>query len=184
MVCNKCVVYAQLYCNFVYAAAVAIQFSSTYGFNPITSSPHYHQSNGLAEHTVKTVKRMLITSPDVNLALLSYRATPLPWCGLSPAELLMGRVIRTDVPQDVKTFTPEWSYLPTYRDKEKRYREVQKQNYDHPHRTRRLPELPNNTIPGTLFHLHQSQGHIMLKYRLVKLGETVHINFEDQSNSI
>ena len=27
----------------------------------------------------------------------------------------------------------------------------------------------------TLFHLHQSQGHIMLKYRLVKLGETVHI---------
>ena len=121
------------------------QFSSTYGFNHITSSPHYHQSNGLAERTVKTVKRMLTTSPDVNLALLSYRATPLPWCGLSPAELLMGRVIRTDVPQDVKTFTPEWSYLPMYRDKEKRYREAQKQNYDRHHRTRRLPELPNNT---------------------------------------
>ena len=87
------------------------QFSSTYGFNHITSSPHYHQSNGLAECTVK---RMLTISPDrdVNLALLSYRAMPLPWCGFSPAKLLMGCVIKTDVPQDVNKFKPEWSYLP------------------------------------------------------------------------
>ena len=85
------------------------QFSSTYGFNHITSSPHYHQSNGLAECTVK---RMLTTSPDVNLALLSYRATPLPWCVFSPAELLMGCVIKTYVSQDVNKFKSEWSYLP------------------------------------------------------------------------
>ena len=45
---------------------------------------------------VKTVKKLL---EDIYMALLSYRATPLPWCGLSPAELLMGRKIRTDVPQ-------------------------------------------------------------------------------------
>ena len=32
------------------------KFSSTYGFNHITSSPHYHQSNGLVERTVKTVQ--------------------------------------------------------------------------------------------------------------------------------
>ena len=63
------------------------QFPSSYRFNHITSSPHYHQSNGLAERTMKTVKRMLDTPPDVNLSLLSYRATPLPWCGVSPAEL-------------------------------------------------------------------------------------------------
>ena len=66
------------------------QFSSSYRFNYVISSPHYHQSNGLGERTVKTVKRMLATSPDVNLALLSYRAMLLPWCGLSPVELLMG----------------------------------------------------------------------------------------------
>ena len=71
------------------------QFATTYGFNHITSSPCYPQSNGLAERTVRTVKRQFSDSPDPFLALLSYRATPLP---RSPAELLMGRVIKTDVP--------------------------------------------------------------------------------------
>ena len=60
---------------------------------------------------MKTVKGMLATSPDVNLALLSYRATPLPWCGLSAAELLMDQVIRTDVPQGVSKYKPEWLYV-------------------------------------------------------------------------
>ena len=88
----------------------------------------------------------------------------------------MGCVIRTDAPQDLKTFTPEWSYLPMYQEKENRYREDQKQNYDRHHRTRSLPELPNDTsvwvstpqgqIPGKSLYLHQSQlqGHIMLNY--------------------
>ena len=75
------------------------QFASTYGFNHITSSPYYPQSNGLAEHMVKTIKSLLQETSDTYLALLSYRATPLPWCRLSPAELLMGRRLRTDVPQ-------------------------------------------------------------------------------------
>lgn len=39
------------------------------------------------------------------MALLSYRATP---CGLTPAELLMERRIKTDVPQMKKVFIPDW----------------------------------------------------------------------------
>ena len=70
------------------------QFSSTYGFYHETISPYYHQSNGQAECTVKTVEALLSKSADPYLALLSYRATPLPWCRLSPAQLLMGRTIR------------------------------------------------------------------------------------------
>ena len=83
------------------------EFATTYGFNHITSSPYYPQSDGLAERTVRMVKRLFSNSPDPFLALLSYRATPLPWCGLSPAELLMGHVIRKDVPQTTSKFYPE-----------------------------------------------------------------------------
>ena len=36
---------------------------------------------------------------DPPLALLSYRAIPFPWCGRSPAELLIGRKLRTLLPR-------------------------------------------------------------------------------------
>ena len=74
-------------------------FASKYCFQHVTSSPHYPQSNGLVKRKVQTVKHLLNNSTDQHSALLSYRATPLPWCGRSPAELLMGRCIRTDIPQ-------------------------------------------------------------------------------------
>ena len=61
------------------------EFAVRYCFTHMTSSSHYPQSNGLAERTVKTVKKLISNTDDPYLALLSYRATPLPWCGLSPA---------------------------------------------------------------------------------------------------
>ena len=81
------------------------------GFNHVTSSPYYPQSNGLAEWTVKTVKALLEQSNDWYLALLTYRATPFPCCGLSPAELLMGQRVKTDVPQAQQLFTLNWPRL-------------------------------------------------------------------------
>ena len=73
-------------------------FADCYGFDHVTSGPHYPQSNGLAERTVKTIKSLFANSPDPYMALMNYRATPLPLCNLSPAELSMGRQIHTDVP--------------------------------------------------------------------------------------
>ena len=69
------------------------EFASHFGFSHTSSSPHFPQSNGYAERAVKTVKGCLKKSKDPYLALFSYRATPLPWWNLSPAELLMGRHI-------------------------------------------------------------------------------------------
>ena len=51
-------------------------FATTYRFHHITSSPHFPQSNGLAERTVRTVKKLLQGSKDPFMALLSYHTTP------------------------------------------------------------------------------------------------------------
>ncbi len=65
-----------------------------YNFSHVTSSPLFPQSNGHAERTVQTVKRLLKESTDPYKAMLSYRSTPIPWCNLSPTQLLMGRQVR------------------------------------------------------------------------------------------
>ena len=48
------------------------QFSLTYGFKHVTSSPYYPQGNGHAECMVKTVKSLLRQTSDMALTLLSY----------------------------------------------------------------------------------------------------------------
>ena len=120
------------------------QFAESYGFCHLTSSPHYPQANGQAERAVRTVKGLLEHSPDPYMALLSYRATPMPWCGLSPSELLMGRRIRTDVPQLKKLLVPNWPHVKDFRSLDEKFKAEQKHNYDVRHRVRPLPTLPDN----------------------------------------
>ena len=91
------------------------EIRQSYGFVHVTSSPYHTQSNGLAERTVKTVKHLLENSQDIHSALSTYRATPMPWCGLSPAELLMGCRVCTDVPQIKHLFIHKWPYLKNFR---------------------------------------------------------------------
>jgi transposase InsO family protein len=43
------------------------EFANAYEFTHITSSPHYPQSNGLAEQTVKTVKKLLKLAEDLHV---------------------------------------------------------------------------------------------------------------------
>ena len=129
-------------------------FANSYEFNQVTSSPRFPQSNGQVERTVQTVKRMLKRSNDPYLALLSYRATLLPWCDLSPAQLSMGRRIRTPIPQTNKLLVPNWAYLKTFREMNKQFKQSQKSNFDKRHRARELSSIPDNT--DDLDHVRKS----------------------------
>ena len=74
------------------------RFAKDYCFNFTTCSPHYHQSNGLAEKSVRTIKSMLKKAnkekKDSYTALMEYK----PILGkYSPNELLMSRLTRTKI---------------------------------------------------------------------------------------
>ena len=120
-------------------------FANKYNFQHCTSSPHFPSSNGQAERAVQTVKNLLKNATDPFLALLSYRATPLPWCGRSPSELLMGRKIRSTLPTSIMTLTPQWPYLNEFRQANQEYKQQQKRDFDERHRVRDLPDIPDNT---------------------------------------
>ena len=80
-----------------FACDTYAKFAREYGFNHVTSNPHYPQCNGEAERAVQMVKSLLWKSGDPFLAILAYRAIPLQ-SGFSPAELLMSGNLRTTVP--------------------------------------------------------------------------------------
>ena len=93
---------------------------------------------------MKTIKFLLAETSDIYLALLSYRATPLPWCRLSPAKILMGRKLHTDVPQVANLPIPDWSHLQGFEEEDKEYKQQQKEHYDSCHRVRPVTPLPDD----------------------------------------
>ena len=100
-------------------------FANHYGFHHALSSPKYAQSNGEAERAVQTVKNLLKKSYDPYLALLAYR-TPQSRSGCSPAELLMGRLLRTGIPILPVTVELNWSFLSDFRKKRERDKTARK----------------------------------------------------------
>ena len=128
-----------------YSSLEFSKFAESYNFKHVTSSPLYPQSNGLAERSVQTVKKLLKNTKDPYMALLSYRSTPLPWCGWSPTELSMGRWVRTLVPQVTKLLIPNWSCLPAFQEKDKAFKQQQEKNYDVRYRVREQPDIPEDT---------------------------------------
>ena len=124
------------------------KLAEEYGFVHTTSSPRYPQANGEAERGVRTVKALLKKNDDIQLALLSYRASPLQ-NGLAPCELLMGRRLKTQVPTLPHMLLPRVQQpdLKTVREKEEKYRSDQMLTYNRRHDSRELPELqPGDSV--------------------------------------
>ena len=130
------------------------EFAQEYGFTHVTSSPTYPQSNGEAERAVRTMKDMWKKSSDPFLALLAYRSTPLE-CGSSPAELLMGRQLRSRVP--TSNILRPHREPSEFRAANKKLKERQRRNYNRRHRARSLPPL----TPGTKVWVDNEQGIVV-----------------------
>nr|XP_054753936.1 uncharacterized protein K02A2.6-like [Lytechinus pictus] len=78
------------------------RFARKWQFEHTTSSPHYPQSNGKAESSVKVAKSLLkkakTAGSDPYLSLLAFRNTPTPGMGSSPIQRIMNRRTRTVLP--------------------------------------------------------------------------------------
>ncbi|UYV63268.1 hypothetical protein LAZ67_2003589 [Cordylochernes scorpioides] len=107
------------------AAREFANFARQYGFTHFTSSPRFPQSNGMAEAGVKIAKLILKKNQDPSLGLLEYRSTPLE-NGYSPAELLMGRKLRTTLPIAPENLNPKLVDSQTLKRKEGRRRKDMK----------------------------------------------------------
>jgi transposase InsO family protein len=80
-------------------------FCQRNGIKHITSAPFHPSTNGLAERAVQTVKRGILKLKEGSLTdklsrfLFSYRNTPLQLTGSTPAELFLGRRVKSALDQ-------------------------------------------------------------------------------------
>ena len=96
------------------------------------------------------------------MALLSCHTTPLPWCHLSPAELLMGRQLKTNVPQIKDHYIPKWPHLINHlKEAHQKYRDAQSKHYNRRHRVRTSPILPDDTAVWVQNGNSQEPGNIV-----------------------
>ena len=108
------------------------EFSSNYDFIHSVSSPYFSQSNGEAEAAVKIAKRCL-KQEDPFIALMLYRSTPHSATGVTPAQLMFGRQIRTIVPSVASNLKPKWPNDSVVRANDTKYKESMAFNYNRKH---------------------------------------------------
>ena len=85
-----------------YTAEMFTNLMKEYPVNHITSSPHYPQSNGLAEKFVQIIKNLFYKANkegvNINKYLMIYRNTPLACTSKSPMQMLQQRSARSQLP--------------------------------------------------------------------------------------
>lgn len=116
-----------------YASKDFESFAQSWEFKHLTSSPHYPQSNGLAEKTVQTAKALMEKAKadrrDPYLSLLEYRNTPIDNFK-SPSQLLMSRRLRSVLPNTNSQLQPEVVSYKDGHEKRQQRQQHQKRYYD------------------------------------------------------
>ncbi|PFX23508.1 hypothetical protein AWC38_SpisGene11947 [Stylophora pistillata] len=105
--------------------------------------PHSPQANGEAERAVQTIKNLLKKAQDPYKALLNYRNTPLDGINLSPAQLLMGRRLKTSLPTMVDLLTPPRSQASQQQFQKRKERE---KSYYNQNSRKELPLTPGSKV--------------------------------------
>ena len=92
------------------------EFSLSWEFSQVKSSPHCPKSNGKAELSVKIVKQLFKKAEGDRkgpwLALLDYHNTPTEGVGASPAQRLMSRSTHTLLPTPTSLQRPTVNHSP------------------------------------------------------------------------
>ena len=150
------------------------QFAREFNFKHVTSSPYFPSSNGMAERAVQTaktiLKKCLLSGDDPYVSLLNYRATPLK-SGYSPAELMMGRKLKTNIPTLGKNLQPVKVNMEELHRSESNYRQKYKQYADKKSGAREAkPIVPTDRVlvkgegDGTVLAPHSApRSHIIQK---------------------
>ena len=111
------------------------------------TSPLFPRSNGQVERTVQTIKatmtKALSEGKELALVLMNHRATPMNGL-LSPAEMLMGRRIRTFIPAHPSTLLPHYPHTVLQRNLQSR-QQVQHKHADQ-HARQLLPLTKNMPV--------------------------------------
>ena len=122
-----------------YTSAEFKDFMKQWQIEHRVSSPRNPQSNGMAERCVQTMKASLIKTmekgEDMDLALLTYKTTPLGHRLPSPAELLNSRKYKMLLP----TYIVPTRLQESYRQIMDQGKQIQAQLYNR--NTRVLPRL-------------------------------------------
>ncbi|KAI2644529.1 hypothetical protein H4Q32_031093 [Labeo rohita] len=140
------------------------EFAKEFDFLHITSSPHHAQGNGHADRGVQIAKKIL-QQKDPLLALMSYRATPCISTGVSPAELLMGRKIKTTLPMLETNLQPQWPNLKEVRRKDS----FQAFYFNRHHGARPLPLLKSGMPCSQSWTIKRPGGQLLWSHARVQL---------------
>ena len=160
-----------------YSSQEFSNFAISYGFSHITSSPGHPSGNGEAERAVRTVKQLLKGAKDPYLALLSYHSSPIK-NGYSPAELLMGRKLRTTLPWFVQICFPKHQTWKPYNNLNKNpgkslrsilTRDMPPSSCQSFREGTKYMFMTEMKLPGSLIRLHQP--HIRFKVIPTKYAE-------------
>ena len=135
----------------------------------MTNSPRFPQANGEAERAVEIAKGFLRKAEDPYLALLAYRSTPNP-TGYSPAQLLMGRQLRTTVPTTTAALRPQTPDATQLQQLDRKSKEQQAKYFNKHHRTREQPSrqvgeevwVPDPCSRATVTEVHPFRSYSLL----------------------